>query len=74
MAMAVPCAFEMPFLWRRRACRQRPESKRWSRKGIQIGAMSGACKLFKESLAPEIVQTLNKTGVAVVPFGFKSWG
>ena len=37
------------------------------RKGIQIGAMSGACKLFKESLAPEIVQALNKTGVAVVP-------
>jgi hypothetical protein len=32
-----------------------------------IGAMSGSCKLFKESLSPEIVDTLNKTGVAVVP-------
>ena len=37
------------------------------RKAGQIGAMSGACKLLKESLAPEIVATLNKTGVAVVP-------
>jgi hypothetical protein len=37
------------------------------RKGGQIGAMSGACKLLKESLAPEIVNTLNKTGVAVIP-------
>ena len=37
------------------------------RKGDQIGAMSGACKLLKESLAPEIVSTLNKTGVAVIP-------
>lgn len=32
-----------------------------------IGAMSGSCKLFKESLAPEIVASLNETGVAVVP-------
>ena len=32
-----------------------------------IGAMSGSCKLLKESLAPEIVEKLNKTGVAVVP-------
>lgn len=31
------------------------------------GAMSGSCKLFKESLAPSIVETLNKTGVAVIP-------
>ena len=37
------------------------------RKGDQVGAMSGSCKLLKESLAPEIVSTLNKTGVAVVP-------
>jgi hypothetical protein len=37
------------------------------RKGSQIGAMSGACKLLKESLAPEIVHTLNKKGVVVVP-------
>ncbi|MDF2610704.1 MAG: hypothetical protein K0R92_2178 [Lachnospiraceae bacterium] len=32
-----------------------------------IGAMSGSCKLYKESLAPEIVETLNNTGVAVIP-------
>jgi hypothetical protein len=33
----------------------------------RIGAMSGSCKLLKESLAPEIVETLNSKGVAVVP-------
>ncbi len=32
-----------------------------------IGAMSGSCKLYKESLAPDIVETLNDTGVAVIP-------
>ncbi len=32
-----------------------------------IGAMSGSCKLLKESLAPEIVEELNRTGVAVIP-------
>ena len=32
-----------------------------------IGAMSGSCKLFKESLAPEIVKELNEKGVVVVP-------
>jgi hypothetical protein len=37
------------------------------RKGGQVGAMSGSCKLLKESLAPEIVSVLEKTGVAVVP-------
>jgi hypothetical protein len=37
------------------------------RKGDQIGAMSGSCKLLKESLDPQIVATLNKSGVAVVP-------
>ena len=33
----------------------------------RIGAMSGSCKLLKESLAPEIVDTLNSKGVAVIP-------
>lgn len=33
----------------------------------QVGAMSGSCKLLKESLAPSIVETLNRTGVAVIP-------
>ncbi len=37
------------------------------RKGNQVGAMSGSCKLFKESLSKEIVQTLEKKGVAVIP-------
>lgn len=37
------------------------------RKGAQIGAMSGSCKLLKESLAPEIVAVLNRKGVAVIP-------
>jgi hypothetical protein len=31
------------------------------------GAMSGSCKLLKESLAPSIVAQLERTGVAVVP-------
>jgi len=30
------------------------------------GAMSGSCKLFKESLSQEIVDKLNSTGVAVI--------
>lgn len=33
----------------------------------QIGAMSGSCKLLKESLAPEIVKELNEKGVCMVP-------
>ncbi len=37
------------------------------KKGTQIGAMSGSCKLFKESLAPGIIHTLNQKGVAVIP-------
>lgn len=32
-----------------------------------IGAMSGSCKLHKESLSKEIEEKLNETGVAVVP-------
>jgi hypothetical protein len=32
-----------------------------------IGAMSGSCKLFKESLAPGIVRELEEKGVVVVP-------
>jgi threonine dehydrogenase-like Zn-dependent dehydrogenase len=37
------------------------------RKGDQIGAMSGSCKLFKESLSREVVDLLDKNGVAVIP-------
>jgi hypothetical protein len=32
-----------------------------------VGAMSGSCKLYKESLSPEIVEALNTKGVALVP-------
>lgn len=31
------------------------------------GSMSGACKLMKESLSPDLVELLNRTGVAVLP-------
>jgi hypothetical protein len=37
------------------------------RKGTQLGAMSGSCKLLKESLSVEIQDKLNKTGVALIP-------
>jgi hypothetical protein len=37
------------------------------KKGTQIGAMSGSCKLLKESLSPEIVSTLNRKGVVIIP-------
>jgi len=36
-------------------------------KGDRIGAMSGACEFVKESLSPEIIETLKRTGVVVVP-------
>ncbi|MDL2217148.1 FAD-dependent oxidoreductase [Christensenellaceae bacterium OttesenSCG-928-M15] len=32
-----------------------------------FGAMSGSCKLFKESLSGEIQHTLNKNGVCIIP-------
>ena len=32
-----------------------------------IGSMSGSCKLLKESLASHLVETLNRTGVAILP-------
>lgn len=37
------------------------------RKGDQVGAMSGACEILKESMDPELVAELNRTGVLVVP-------
>jgi hypothetical protein len=36
-------------------------------KGSQTGAMSGSCKLLKESLSKDIINQLNKDGVVVVP-------
>jgi hypothetical protein len=36
-------------------------------KGNRTGAMSGSCKLHKESLAPDLLRTLNTEGVVVVP-------
>lgn len=32
-----------------------------------VGAMSGSCKLHKESLSSELTEQLNKTGVVVIP-------
>lgn len=32
-----------------------------------VGAMSGSCKLYKESLSKEIQNELNTTGVAIIP-------
>lgn len=37
------------------------------KKDGSIGAMSGSCKLLKESLSDEIVKQLNEKGVAVIP-------
>jgi hypothetical protein len=37
-----------------------------ARRGDSFGAMSGSCKLLKESLAPEALEILNTTGVLVV--------
>jgi len=37
------------------------------RKGDQVGAMSGSCKLLKESLDSQIVAELEKKGVAALP-------
>lgn len=47
-----------------------------SRKGGRVGAMSGSCKLFKESLSREIVEEMERKGVAVVPIpaAFRSEG
>jgi len=36
-------------------------------KGDQVGAMSGACEILKDSMAPELVAELNRKGVLVVP-------
>ena len=43
------------------------EEKMGKKADGSIGAMSGSCKLLKESLSQEIVDKLNTTGVAVVP-------
>jgi len=37
------------------------------RKGSQVGAMSGSCKLLKESLSRDVVGELNRRGVVVIP-------
>jgi threonine dehydrogenase-like Zn-dependent dehydrogenase len=37
------------------------------KKGDQVGAMSGSCKIFKESLSAEIVKTLGRKGVVIIP-------
>ena len=40
--------------------------ERVGRKGGQIGAMSGSCKVLKESLSREVVNELNQKGVVVI--------
>jgi hypothetical protein len=37
------------------------------KKADRVGAMSGSCKILKESLSSEIADLLNKRGVAVIP-------
>ena len=37
------------------------------KKGDYVGAMSGSCKILKESLSDGIVETLNREGVAIIP-------
>ncbi|MDX9872527.1 MAG: FAD-dependent oxidoreductase [Clostridia bacterium] len=37
------------------------------KKDGSLGAMSGSCKLQKDSLAPHIIEELDRTGVCVVP-------
>lgn len=37
------------------------------KKGVQIGAMSGSCKILKESLSEDIANRLHKDGVVVMP-------
>lgn len=37
------------------------------RKNGTPGAMSGSCKLYKDSLSKELIQKLDETGVAIVP-------
>jgi hypothetical protein len=44
------------------------------KKGDQVGAMSGSCKLLKESLAPHLREELDRTGVCVVPVPGKEGG
>jgi hypothetical protein len=36
------------------------------KKGDQLGAFSGSCKLNKESLSPDLLEELNRKGVAVI--------
>ena len=43
------------------------EEKMGEKSDGTIGAMSGSCKLLKESLSAEIVELLDRTGVAVIP-------
>lgn len=37
------------------------------RKGGQVGAMSGACEILKETIDPALVAELNRKGVLIVP-------
>jgi threonine dehydrogenase-like Zn-dependent dehydrogenase len=41
--------------------------KQGKKKDGSIGAMSGSCKLNKDTIAPEIVEELERTGLAIIP-------
>ncbi|MFQ9935668.1 MAG: hypothetical protein ACLRXQ_06145 [Phascolarctobacterium faecium] len=58
-ATAAPCVSCAPQL-RPRVVTTSPAWKNGQQKTYGLGAMSGSCKLFKESLAPEIVTELER--------------
>lgn len=37
------------------------------RKGGQVGAMSGSCELMRETLAPDVIEDMRRTGMAMRP-------
>lgn len=43
------------------------EEEKGKKEDGSVGAMSGSCKLLKESLAPEIVERLDRDGVVIIP-------
>jgi hypothetical protein len=42
-------------------------SEMTGKKGDQVGAMSGACEILKDTIDPELVAELNRNGVIIVP-------
>jgi hypothetical protein len=65
----VMCAYRCPTFGSRIsiAARAGVKEKMGMKADGTIGAMSGSCKLHKESLAKDIVDKLDSTGVAIIP-------